>query len=640
MSRDRHYRLAVTPLSPVHMGTDADYEPTGYVIDDGALFEFDGIGALAALPAAERERLGRILAGKADDRMLREVQGFFHANRERLIGHSRRQVRVNPTIEAFYKDRVGQVAQHEQGGRKVQNKLEIQRTAWNPVSGRPILPGSGLKGAIRTALLNSTNDGAGLRKIKDRRTGSLRDERNGELQTRLFDFRPGKFELDPMRLIHLGDAPLDAGVGLATRVWFALNRKKHPVEKNGVLIQSQAEQRNLYQLLECLPPLHPRAFAGSLTVQDLDPVGNAPNTPKQRFSIDEIALACNGFYRSILGDELELLAQRGYVDTDWKKRIERLLDALQPAFDAGRAFLLRAGRHSGAESVTLNGVRSIRIKDRRVEKGFANEIRDAKRNYTSMDDNVLIYKGEEIPLPVKLRDLSVTKSGELYYFLPKSKTLWLAGHERQAQRGLLPFGWLLVEIDPDGTDDPWRGFEPPAEDRDWLRRVQERVESTRRAAQREQEKREAELRRKAEEEAARRAAEEAERRRAAAEAARKAEEEAARRAAEEAEAARKRAEFEALPEAAKRLHRFQNELSAFNTTAPLNKDRFADLMGTINRLRDDAQAWSAEDRAQAADAIQAAFERFGWAPSGLKSDRRRKQTAKRREMIDALRNAS
>ncbi|GEM_PF-424818 len=610
MSRDRHYRLAVTPLSPVHMGTDADYEPTGYVIDDGALFEFDGIGALAALPAAERERLDRILAAKADDRMLREVQGFFHANRERLIGHSRRQVRVNPTIEAFYKDRVGQVAQHEQGGRKVQNKLEIQRTAWNPVSGRPILPGSGLKGAIRTALLNT----ALLNKV-NRGQRLKHNERNGELQTRLFDFRPGKFELDPMRLIHLGDAPLDAGVGLATRVWFALNRKKHPVEKNGVLIQSQAEQRNLYQLLECLPPLHPRAFAGSLTVQDLDPVGNAPNTPKQRFSIDEIALACNGFYRSILGDELELLAQRGYVDTDWKKRIERLLDALQPAFDAGRAFLLRAGRHSGAESVTLNGVRSIRIKDRRVEKGFANEIRDAKRNYTSMDDNVLIYKGEEIPLPVKLRDLSVTKSGELYYFLPKSKTLWLAGHERQAQRGLLPFGWLLVEIDPDGTDDPWRGFEPPAEDRDWLRWVQERVESKRRAAQREQEKREAELRRKAEEEAA-------------------------RRAAEEAEAARKRAEFEALPEAAKRLHRFQNELSAFNTTAPLNKDRFADLMGTINRLRDDAQAWSAEDRAQAADAIQAAFERFGWAPSGLKSDRRRKQTAKRREMIDALRNAS
>ena len=610
MSRDRHYRLAVTPLSPVHMGTDADYEPTGYVIDDGALFEFDGIGALAALPAAERERLDRILAAKADDRMLREVQGFFHANRERLIGHSRRQVRVNPTIEAFYKDRVGQVAQHEQGGRKVQNKLEIQRTAWNPVSGRPILPGSGLKGAIRTALLNT----ALLNKV-NRGQRLKHNERNGELQTRLFDFRPGKFELDPMRLIHLGDAPLDAGVGLATRVWFALNRKKHPVEKNGVLIQSQAEQRNLYQLLECLPPLHPRAFAGSLTVQDLDPVGNAPNTPKQRFSIDEIALACNGFYRSILGDELQLLAQRGYVDTDWKKRIERLLDALQPAFDAGRAFLLRAGRHSGAESVTLNGVRSIRIKDRRVEKGFANEIRDAKRNYTSMDDNVLIYKGEEIPLPVKLRDLSVTKSGELYYFLPKSKTLWLAGHERQAQRGLLPFGWLLVEIDPDGTDDPWRGFEPPAEDRDWLRWVQERVESTRRAAQREQEKREAELRRKAEEEAA-------------------------RRAAEEAEAARKRAEFEALPEAAKRLHRFQNELSAFNTTAPLNKDRFADLMGTINRLRDDAQAWSAQDRAQAADAIQAAFERFGWAPSGLKSDRRRKQTAKRREMIDALRNAS
>lgn len=459
---DHHYRLAITPLSPVHMGTDADYEPTGYVIDDGALFEFDAIAALQALPETERKKLDRILAGKPDDAMLRQVQGFFHANRERLIGHSRRQVRVNKSIEAFYKDRVGKVAQHEHGGRKVQNKLEIERTAWNPVSGKPILPGSGLKGAIRTALLDRENDG--------RRLGG--GERNRDLQNRLFDFRPGKFELDPMRLIRLGDAPLRNGIDLPTEVLFALNRKKRPVEKNGTEVQSRAEQQGLYQLLECLPPLFDRPFAGTLTVQDLDQVGNERNTPRLRFGIDDIATACNRFYQPILERELALLRQRGFVDAHWADRIEQLLRQLQPPFEKGRAFLLRAGRHSGAESVTLNGVRSIKIMKGRGEKPDWSD---------------------------------------------SPKTLWLAGHERQAQRDLLPFGWLLVEIDP--TDQPpISAVETVREIEKWQRQVDSRVaalwerverEWTEEAA-REQRLRE-EQRRAAAEEEVRRAQKEAER---------------------------------------------------------------------------------------------------------------------------------
>ena len=130
-----HYHaLAITPLSPVHMGTNDDYEPTNYVIDGGALFEFDALAALHMLPSSERQCLDRILSGKPTQNLLQEVQAFFYKNRQAMIACSRRQVRVNPSIEAFYKERVGKVAQHEQGGKKVQNCLQIERTAWNPVS--------------------------------------------------------------------------------------------------------------------------------------------------------------------------------------------------------------------------------------------------------------------------------------------------------------------------------------------------------------------------------------------------------------------------------------------------------------------------------------------------------------------------
>lgn len=564
----RHYLLAVTPLSPVHMGTGSDYEPTGYVIDEGALFEFDAIAALEALPAAERTKLDRILSGNPADEMLREVQGFFFANRERLIPWSRRQVRVNPSVEAFYKERVGKG--------KAQNKLEIERTAWNPVTGKPILPGSGLKGAIRTALLNEENDGNSLKKVPDLKTGRNRDEKNTELQNRLFDYRAGKFELDPMRLIQLADAPLRSYLELPTEVMFALNRKKRLVEKGGTLVQSQAEQRNLYQLLECLPPLRARAFESVLTVQDLDGVGeNGKTVPRLRFDISAIADACNRFYHPIMEHELQLLRQRGYVDAEWAGAIERLLNRMQPAFEGGRAFLLRAGRHSGAESVTLNGVRNIKI-----------------------------MKGK----------------GEKPDWLDSAKTLWLAGRERQDQRGLLPFGWLLVEIDPQDTESPIGGTSANQELTQWAEQVRSRIESMHNAV--EQARAEALARQ-------RREVEEAQRRQA---------EEAARIETEAEEAARMQAEFDALSEADKRLHKFNQDLETVTGVPPLNKDDYAQLAGMLNQLSGEATSWEqVADRVKAAAAIEAACERFGWTPSGLDSKRRKKQEQKRRELIAKLR---
>jgi CRISPR-associated protein Csm5 len=437
MSRDRHWQLAITPLSPVHLGSGQDYEPTGYVIDDGALFEFDGLAALSALPELERAKLGKILDGAPTQVMLRQVQGFFYSNRDRLIAASRRVVRVNPSVEAFYRDRIGQVAQRETGGREVQNRLEIERTAYNPVNGAPILAGSGLKGAIRTALLDGENRGNSLRQVEDRRRGGTRNENNQELQQRLFLYQAGKFELDPMRLVRLADAAPVAPDALATQVHFAVNRKKQPVTVGGRLVDSQAEQRGLYQLLECLPPFQAQAFRSQLSIQDTGGVESRhwPDSTL-RFDLQAIVAACNQFYRPILEQETQLLRERGFLNEGWDESLQRLLQGPSgDALESNRAFLLRVGRHSGAESVTLNGVRDIKI-----------------------------MKGQ----------------GERPERLPAAKTLWLAAEEPGQQHGLLPFGWLLIE--------PYQESERPSDLElssfgrdlaDWRRRVDARITQAR-----------------------------------------------------------------------------------------------------------------------------------------------------------------
>ena len=74
----------------------------------------------------------------------------------------------------------------------------------------------------------------------------------------------------------------------------------------------------------------------------------------------------------------------------------------------GEVFLLRVGRHSGAESVTLNGVRDGHIK-------------------------------------IKLDKDSVTKK-QRYAYESEARTLWLASNDKDQMQNLLPFGWLLVEV--------------------------------------------------------------------------------------------------------------------------------------------------------------------------------------------------
>ncbi|MFN3397617.1 MAG: RAMP superfamily CRISPR-associated protein, partial [Sulfurimicrobium sp.] len=397
------YRLHITPLSPIHIGTGESYEPTNYVIDDGILHEFDTGATVAALSASERKNLLEIANRKPNTEMIQALQRFFHECREALMAHAVHHVPVLPGVDNLYAKRIGQTANREADGKKVLNRLEIDRTGFNPVTRQPVLYGSSLKGAIRTALLDKVNDGQPAR------------ERKGlhEFQGRLFRYydenaRPRMaLERDPMRLVQLADATWRGEPGLpATQVHLAVNRKKAPVvDEKGMLRKSKAD--DLYQILECVSGWHYRAFSGQLNLQSVGGLAqvhaNKLPAANLRFNAKQIAQACNRFYRPILEAENRLLRERGYLDANWDEALEKLLAAAQDKLHGGEAFLLRVGRHSGAESVTLNGVRNIKIMKGR---GAQPEQLDA------------------------------------------AKTVWLAANDKDQMNGLLPFGWLLVELYP------------------------------------------------------------------------------------------------------------------------------------------------------------------------------------------------
>lgn len=447
-------RLLISTLSPVHVGCGEDYDPTRYVIEDDTLYEFEPGAALAALTTQDRDQLLKIVSSPANDRMLQQVQAFFYHRRQALISTASRRVPVGPKMVAFYQKRVGKTVQVEGDGSQLLNRLEIERTFFNPANGVPVLPGSSLKGAMRTALLDAINAGQPL----------PGQENNLAMQQRLFQYR--EFEQDPMRLVQLADALFQDGEGVGSELRFAVNRRRKPPKPGERSAQSQAEQRGLYQLLECVPTARFRAFAGRLTVQRLEGVTDRRDrlpAADLRWGISDLAAACNRFYRPQLEAELKQMQERGYLDANWVAVLGRLLDGpVGERLNRNEAFLLRVGRHSGAESVTLNGTRNIKI-----------------------------LLGKDVETGKQRLEYRATGT-----------SWWLAAGDIQDRAGMLPFGWLLVELHPAESESPdWpetreilTGF--PTEYTAWIERERQR---TRQQA-------ELEARRKAEEQARQQAA--------------------------------------------------------------------------------------------------------------------------------------
>ncbi len=396
------FRLDITPLSPVHIGSGEDLDPTAYVLDENSIFEFSA-GALGqVLDSAERKKLLNLVNGATGEQVLAGIQKFVFDRKDGLIAHSVRALHATSGVKELYEKRLGTVAQSETGAI---NKLEIARHSSHPGTSTPVLPGSSLKGAIRTALLNRENRGRRLIGKEDSR----------KLQQRLLGYENFKLEKDPMRLVHVADAMCVMrgsadGFAAETAVAFAVNRKKREqIRSDGEKVRSQAERKGLYQILEVVPALNWRMFQGSISIHAKNLQHDRLPRNEFRWTADHLATACNEFYVPIFERELGELRDRGLLNKQWSVAVSRIDPKLDELRTARRAFVLRVGRHSGAESVTLDGVRNIRI---------------------------------------------TTPRGQPKRFENEATTWWLASDHIDANANLLPFGWVLIEMTADGRPPP------------------------------------------------------------------------------------------------------------------------------------------------------------------------------------------
>ncbi|MBI4681269.1 MAG: hypothetical protein HY753_08745, partial [Nitrospirae bacterium] len=187
----------------------------------------------------------------------------------------------------------------------------------------------------------------------------------------------GSFQDDPLRLLKVPDLlPITEPV---TKLFYAVNVRK----KGGA-------GKGPFQILETIA--HGSVFEGVLSLSQ--PPKGAKVKPLP--TIKDLLLCLNIFCLDRYQEDNKVMAG---IDSDsFTKELGGRIGKFKNAIQDKAAFLIRLGRHGGAESHTLDGVRKIKI----------------------------------------------LKSPE-----PQSSatTIWLAAEDKKADKGM-PFGWAVLEILP------------------------------------------------------------------------------------------------------------------------------------------------------------------------------------------------
>lgn len=392
----KHYR--VTPLAPVHMGVGETFNPMNYVVHNDVLFGFDEAQLLSVLG----DQLQNLDRGDAAQQIL-GLQRQIFAERERLASHAEFTVPVTPHYSQLYNEKIGREAQREADGRNILNALQIEKTACESFSHQPFIPGSGIKGAIRTAILDGLNAGRqnvpsnvfGIHgdKEEEKRANRMLVRKGKELESQLLGYvKEGKVSVteDPMKRLKISDARSSGKVLTDIRVTRSVPLRP---KADGM---PNAKGKGITTWLQVISPFQWQAFTLDVRLVPADD-GRTPRT------FEALAKCCNDYYWPLFTAEIQrnlenaTFMQQGR-QPEWVIELSRVLSGeLGDALKAGKAFLLNVGKHGGALVKTLNGSRAIKI------------MKAPRRSFRPQ---------------------------------PEEERL-LAQQENQSQ-GLVPFGWVLV----------------------------------------------------------------------------------------------------------------------------------------------------------------------------------------------------
>jgi len=287
----------LTPLTPLHIGAGEALEAYEYVVIDNKLYSFSPEQVLGRLSPPEQEKFVNLLGTN-----LGELHRFLRERKELVADHANYTIPMTDEAQRLYTERL-----HNP-------RSDLAIYPFIKTSYKPFIPGSSLKGAIRTAMLYT------------KARHPITEDNYRRLEQKAFGY--DKVTQDPFKNFKLSDSQAcpDA-TRLATVAVFTR--------------RANAWQASIPMLREVTNSKMTSDSAQSFThtVELKEEAG---------FKLEELIRACRQFY------DLHLETEARYLDNlpqprEIYHRLLNLKNSLNPD-----SFLLRLGWGSGFDAVTLN----------------------------------------------------------------------------------------------------------------------------------------------------------------------------------------------------------------------------------------------------------------------------------------------
>jgi hypothetical protein len=333
----RNFTLEV--LSPVHIGTGETLDPLSYSafkykdMSESRVEIYDLAAAVQAMPASMKAKLESFVTQNNHVGLRDWMAEEFSAD---IFAPSvLRNVAADDGLYKIYRDEIDQK----------KSSLEIHPAMVSPVVCCPIIPGSSIKGALRTAWLKR------LAKVRGIQKGvSPRDFE----KTLMGDPRE-----DPFRMLSVADVELPTESLCVTRV---VN-----VRQGGEVVSANPGSgqtfRMFYEVIQPHADGHPTQGSGKLAWSVRPQIQNSLTRGSVPQSLEKLLEAAREDARHELEREVAFFNGGNHAAGALAGRLLKLMDSLKP-----NQSLLKLGRFGGVFSKTIDDIREPKTRMGRDRK--------------------------------------------------------------------------------------------------------------------------------------------------------------------------------------------------------------------------------------------------------------------------------
>lgn len=324
--RQETYKIRAEILTPVHIGDGSELEPLEYVIKD-RFYKVNIEGWLPALSEKQTNEF-KTLTGRDYDKKttLTALRKFIRDNIV-LEKYTEWSVDVGDEVRKKYEDRFD-VPENQ-----------LQMSPFVRTGNKPFIPGSSIKGAIRTAYLSFLKDS--VKTVKEKIRADLVEGELMKANIQKRDRTQFAIDKDPFRAVKVKDIFLPNGSTFFAEV-INHNKKDNRINPTSIQIMSEVTYGSLINnsvLVE---------FEISIDSKILSNRGCGIDTIHKDITINRILESCDTFYKRALDEERTKFLQGTFGGDHIDKVYQQILDKAEDGY------LFRLGWGSGLISMTIS----------------------------------------------------------------------------------------------------------------------------------------------------------------------------------------------------------------------------------------------------------------------------------------------